>query len=129
MNNFSVNPHKRLLKRVLECINKKQRLFIMRRVVAFSLALAISLLAFLPALRMLSQNIIDSGFIHFASLIFSDFSIVMTHWKIFALILLETLPIVSLILFLIVLFLFLESVKYLSKNIKIILGLKQSAVA
>lgn len=118
MANCSVNPHKGLLKRVLQCINKKQRLFIIRRVIAFSLALVISLLAFFPAFRMLSQNIFDSGFIYFASLIFSDFSIVIIHWKIFTLTLLETLPIISLILFLIVLFLFLESVKYLSKNIK-----------
>ncbi|OGZ93266.1 MAG: hypothetical protein A2528_00535 [Candidatus Staskawiczbacteria bacterium RIFOXYD2_FULL_37_9] len=65
---------------------------------------------------MLLADFIQSGFINFFSLIFSDFTVVRTYWQSFAMILLETLPALSLVLFLGVLLILLQSIKSLTKN-------------
>jgi hypothetical protein len=51
---------------------------------------------------------------------FSDFSSVAAYWQSFAMILLETLPAISLALFLAIILVFLQSIKSLTKDIKII---------
>lgn len=120
MANFAVNPPSGLLEKILKRIHREERILVLRRVVLFSITLAGSILAFVPALKILLSDFSQSGFLNFFSLIFSDFPSVAAYWQSFAMILLETLPAVSLALFLAVLLTFLESVKVLTKNIKII---------
>jgi ABC-type multidrug transport system fused ATPase/permease subunit len=110
----------RLLERILKRIHKEERLLVLRRTIIFSIMLAGSLLAIVPTFKILLSDFSQSGFINFFSLIFSDFSSVATYWQTFVMILLETLPVVSLALFLAVLLIFLQSIKSLTKNIKII---------
>jgi len=116
----TINPPKGLLEKILKRIHKEERLLVLRRIIIFSVMLTGSLLAFVPVLKILLSDFGQSGFINFLSLIFSDFSSVATYWQSFAMILLETLPAVSLALFLAVLLIFLQSAKSLIKNIKII---------
>ena len=120
MDNFNIEPPKGLLGKIIKRIHKEERLLVFRRVTIFSITLAISLLAFVPTFKILISDFSQSGFINFFSLIFSDFYAVTTYWKSFTMILLETLPTVSLALFLAVVLLLLQSVKSLTKNIKII---------
>ena len=120
MDNFNIEPPKGLLGKIIKRIHKEERLLVFRKVTIFSITLAISLLAFVPTFKILISDFSQSGFINFFSLIFSDFSAVATYWKSFTMILLETLPTVSLALFLAVVLLLLQSVKSLTKNIKII---------
>jgi len=100
---------------------EKQLLTVRRRIFIFSFIFIVSIIAIIPVFHGLEKAISDSGFLQFLSLIFSDFKIVMTYWQSFALSLLESLPVLNLALFLVVVLAFLESIKFLVKDIKIIL--------
>ena len=111
---------KGLLERILKRIHREERLLVFRKVVIFSVMMVGSLVGFVPSLKMLLADFSQSGFINFFSLIFSDFTVVRTYWQSFAMILLETLPALSLVLFLGVLLILLQSIKSLTRNIIII---------
>lgn len=114
-----VEPPSGLFERIVNRIHKEQRLLtIRRRIAIFSVGLSGSSVVFIPVFKMLSAELAESGFIQFLSLLFSDFSIVARYWQSFVLTLLETLPAISLIVFLTIIFVFLESLKFLIKNTK-----------
>jgi len=117
---MDIQPPKGLLKRILKRIHKEERLLAFRKVIIFSIMLTGSLVGFVPSLKMLLSDLGSSGFDSFFSLIVSDFSAVVTYWQSFTMILLETLPALSLALFLAVLLILLQSIKSLTKNLKII---------
>lgn len=123
--NSQIEPPKELLGKIIERIHREERLFVLGRATLFSITLVVSIIGFIPAFRMLSDDLSQSGFFNFFSLIFSDFSTVASYWKSFALILLETLPAISLALFLAVVLTFLQSIRSLTKNIKLIKHGKQ----
>lgn len=123
MDNFNIEPPRELLGKILKRIHKEQRILVLRKIIIFSITLSLSLLAFIPSFKILLSDLNQSGFGNFFSLIFSDFSAVTTYWQSFVMILLETLPALSLALFLAVLLTFLQSIKSLTKNIKIISGI------
>lgn len=120
MTNRTVNLPKGLLEKILKRIHREERILFLKRTIFSSITLIGSAAAFLPTFKMLASGFEQSGFLHFFSLIFSDFSAVMSYWQSFALILLETLPFISLTLFLAVLLILLQSIKSLTKDIKII---------
>jgi len=126
-NSFYAEPPKGLLEKILKRIHKEERLLVLRRIIVFSVMLTGSLIGFVPSLKMLLSDLGSSGFANFLSLIFSDFPSIATYWQSFIMILLETLPAVSLALFLAVVLLFLQSIKSLSKNIEIIKGHRLAA--
>lgn len=115
---ISTDPRPQLLGIILEKIHKEERIFVIKHVVLFLIIFVCSIIGIVPAFNMLASDISSSGFNHFFSLIFSDFSSVTTYWQSFGMILLETLPAVSLALFLAVVLTFLESAKFLTKDIK-----------
>ncbi len=127
--NFSIEPPKGLLEKILKRIHKEERILVLRRTIIFSATLIASIIGFVPAFNMLSADFSRSGFLNFLSLIFSDFSSVMPHWQNLAMILLESLPAVSLALFLAIVLTFLQSIKSLSKNIKTISGKNRLIIA
>jgi len=124
----SIEPPKGLLEKILKRIHKEERILVLRRIIIFSITLAASMLGFVPSLKILLSDFNQSGFLNFFSLIFSDFSSITTYWQSFVMILLETLPAVSLAIFLAVLLVFLQSVKSLTKNIKTIIDIRHLAV-
>ena len=115
---FLIEPPSGLYEKIIKRIHREERVLVLRKIFIFSTTLIASVAGFFPALKMFSGDLYQSGFLHFSSLAFSDFSTVATYWQSFAIILLETLPAVSLALFLAVVLLFLQSIKSLSKNIK-----------
>jgi len=117
---MDIQPPKGLLERILKRIHREERLLVLRKVIIFSAILMGSLAGLVPSLKMLLSDFSRSGFVNFFSLIFSDFSVAMMYWQSFTMILLETLPALSSALFLAVLLIFLQSIKYLMKNLKII---------
>jgi len=121
----SPQPPAGLLTRIIRVIKKRERRSLRLRVIFLSVLLLASAASFLPSFQMVKSGLTESGFLKFFSLIFSDASIVMAHWKNFILSLLETLPVASLILFLFIALIFLESLKLLIRNIKNISGSKQ----
>jgi hypothetical protein len=104
-----------LLEKVLKRIHREERLLIFRRIILLSVIFTMSLVGLFPAFNMLLSDFQQSGFLQFSSLAFSDFSIVTTYWKSFVMTLLQTLPAISLALFLTVLLTFLQSIKSLIK--------------
>lgn len=118
MNQFLVNPPAGLLEKILKHIHREERILVLRKIIVFSVLFAGSLIGLIPSFRILSADLSQSGFFSFFSLIFSDFSAVMGYWQNFGMILLESLPAVSLALFLAILITFLQSLKSLTKNIK-----------
>ena len=115
-----IQPPQGLYEKVIQRIHKEQRILAIKNAVIFSITLIGSAIAFVPAYNMLLADFTQSGFLEFFSLIFSDFSVVTAYWKNFTLVLLETLPAISLALFLAVLLVFLQSVRALTKDIKIL---------
>jgi hypothetical protein len=118
-----------LLQKTLRRVHKEQRILVFKKITILSLLLSVSLAGLIPAFNALSYDFSQSGFINFLSLTFSDFSVVLSHWQSFAMILLESLPVISLALFLAVLLVFLQSIKSLTKNIKIISGINSLTTA
>jgi ABC-type spermidine/putrescine transport system permease subunit I len=121
MNSFFIEPPAGLFGKIMNRIHKEERILVLRRVIIFSTTLVLSLAGFFPAFNLLLSDFNQSGFLRFFSLMFSDSSTVMIYWQSFAMILLETLPAVSLAVFLAVLLTFLQSVKFLTKDVRTII--------
>jgi len=118
MNSFLIEPPTGLFEKIIKRIHKEERILILRRVIIFSTTLIISLIGLFPSFNLLLSDFNNSGFLKFLSLLFSDFSVVATYWQSFTMILLETLPAVSLALFLTVILTLLQSVKSLTRDVK-----------
>lgn len=119
--NYPIQPPADLLNKILKRIHNEERFLLYRRIILFSGILFSSMLGFLPVARILMSDFERSGFIQFSALIFYDFSIVAAHWQSFAMLILQTLPAISLALFLTVLLAFLQSVKSLARDLRIII--------
>jgi len=115
-----IEPPSGLLEKIITRIHREERILVLRRTIIFSTTLVLSLIGLIPASKILLTDFSQSGFINFSSLLFSDFAVITEHWQSFVMILLETLPALSLALFLAVLITFLQSIKSLTKNIKTI---------
>jgi len=111
-------PADGLFDKILQRIRKEQRLSIFRRQLAlFSIGVVGSSVALIPAFQMVQSELVASGFVEFFSLLFSDLGLVMAHWQNFVFALLESLPVMSIVAFLAVIFIFIESLKFLTHNI------------
>jgi len=121
MTKIILEPPSGLLEKILKRIGRERRILALERVAVFSVVFLISVASFIPVSKMLWQDFSGSGFIYFLSLIFTDFSIVMVYWQNFTLQLLQTLPAISLALFLVVALAFLQSIRSLTKDFKIII--------
>ena len=117
-------PPTKLLGAVINRILAKERQSALVRSVAFAIGLVVSLAAFIPALHSVQTAMAESGFLSYLSLLFSDTeAILSTGWS-FTLILLESLPVFSLALFLVIILLFLESVFHLIADTSQLLSLR-----
>ena len=119
MEKFLIEPPIGLFEKIINRIHKEERVLVLRRIIIFSTTLVISLIGFFPALSLLMSGLNQSGFLNFFSLMFSDSSTIMTYWQSFAMVLLQTLPALSLALFLAVLLTLLQSIKSLTKYAKL----------
>jgi hypothetical protein len=82
-----------------------------KRIVLFSFGVVFSLVALVPAFSFLREGVAQSGALYFFSLIFSDPGVVLGLWQEFAFSFLETLPVVSIAVFLAVIFVFFGSIR------------------
>ncbi len=95
-----------------------------RKMILIYFGIAGSLAGFYFAFKAAREGIIESGFLQFLSLIFSDFSVVVSNWQTFALSLLEAIPVVSLAMIFAAIFSFLIFIKFLAKYLKLIFNIK-----
>ncbi len=113
-------PPAGLAEKILLKIKKRQKFLIIRRLVVSSVSAIASIALFIPALKTTQAAVMKSGFWQFFSLLFYDSKIVATNWQSFALSLLESLPVTGLIMILAIIFIFLGSLRFLIKNIKLV---------
>lgn len=112
-----------LFGKIMERIRSEQRLLaVKRRLVVISLGFLASAGALIPVFNLVKTNLAESGFLQFLSLALSDFGVVINYWQTFAMSLLETIPAVSMAMFLGVVLAFLASLKLLARDVKIIYG-------
>jgi len=120
------NPPDDLLGKIMQRIDQEKRLLTLkRRLFLFSAGLIGAIILFIPALKGVISGLTQSGFIQYFSLLFSDAEIVLAYWQNYALSLLETLPVMSLILLLATVFAILELLKLLANDLKNIFISKQ----
>ncbi|KKP87448.1 MAG: hypothetical protein UR91_C0048G0002 [Candidatus Nomurabacteria bacterium GW2011_GWC2_35_8] len=84
---------------------------------AFSAIGVSSFIGLVPVFRIMLKDLTQSGFYEYFSLAFSSNGLIITYWKDFLLLLAESLPIMSIIMFLMLIFIFLLSLKYITKQI------------
>ncbi|MFA5048160.1 MAG: hypothetical protein WC516_04020 [Patescibacteria group bacterium] len=107
--------------------SEKKRLLVRhRRIAIVSLVgLVFSAVAFIPSLKFIWSEFAASSFMEFFSLIFSDAGMIVTYWQSFAPALLESLPFMGVIILLAVVAIFLESLRFLVRDIKFIFKFNQ----
>jgi len=115
-----IEPPAGLLEKIIKRIHREERILVLRRVIIFSITLLASVIGLFPTYSMLASDLSQSGFFRFLSLTFSDFSVVTAYWQSFAMILLQSLPALSLALFLAIILTFLQSIKSLTKDVKLL---------
>lgn len=82
----------------------------------FSIIGLVSFIGLIPVLKIMLSDLTQSGFYEYLSLIFSSGSII-TYWKDFLLLLAESLPVISIISSLTLIFIFFLSIRYALKQI------------
>jgi len=108
-----------LFEKILNRIHQEQHLIVVRRkILFFSIGSFVSVIAAIPAFKILLSEFIESGFEKYFSLLFSDTKIVMSIWQNFTVSLLETLPVLNLIIFSLIVLAFLQMLRLTAKNIK-----------
>jgi hypothetical protein len=117
----NTNPSPQLYLKIMKRLRREERILAGKKIVLFSIMFSSSLAGLVSAGKMLFLQLQTSGFISFASLIFSDFDVVAAYWQNLLMAILEAMPTMSIALCLAILLIALQSVKLLSKNIKTLL--------
>lgn len=84
----------------------------------FVTTLFASVALFIPVFSMLWNDMASSGSTNYISLLFSNFSDVMDSWTDYLFSVFESLPMVSIAIFLMIVFVMMLSLSFLSKDIK-----------
>jgi hypothetical protein len=100
------------------CTIVKRNKYIARlKLILFSIIGAISIAGLIPAIKALSSDVSASGLFDYLSLAFSSGSSVFSYWKEFSLSIVESLPLMSIMLSLTFLFILCISIKHILRQI------------
>ena len=117
-----INPPERLYSSILKRVEKEKKRYLKIKLFFHSAIALISFSAIIPSFIYMSGSFTQSGFSQFVSLIFSDGATIISYWKDFALLLAESLPIFSIIVLLISMFALLGSIRYVTRDAKILMS-------
>lgn len=84
-------------------------------------AVFVSLVASIPAINYVHTELTNSGFYQYSSLIYSDGNLFLSNWKEFSLSLIESLPVVGMAMFLVIVALLMEFFKLAIKNMSFLM--------
>jgi hypothetical protein len=101
---------------ILRCIEDASRKKAARWLVVDSVMAFVSLASFVVSAYYLLNDFYRTGFYTYLSLFFSDGSFVLSAWKDFLLTLIESVPLTSVTVFLLILFILLLSIKFITKE-------------
>jgi len=114
-------PPADLLAKIMQRVNRLQRVQSLRwRIGFFATATMASLVAFVPAYQNVHTAFVESGFMSFFSLAFSDLGATASHWQSVSFALAESFPVIGIVMLLSVVLVFLESLKYFMRNVSLI---------
>lgn len=113
-------PSQRLFETVMRRIELEKRRIARRRFAFFSFMLTVSMVGLIPAFQLVQSSFARSGSLELFSLIFSDFGTVSAYWRGFSLALIESLPVVSIAVFLAAIFAFMYSFRLFLLDFKIV---------
>ncbi|MDO8581807.1 MAG: hypothetical protein Q7S16_02940, partial [bacterium] len=111
-------PHPGLLGAIIKRIDAERMFAVKRRFAIFSAGFFVSFFALLPVFNMMRADMVQSGFAEFFSLLFSDIGMVAVYWQNFSITLLESLPAASIAAFLATVFVFLGSLRFITRDMK-----------
>ncbi|MCL5010820.1 MAG: hypothetical protein M1127_01250 [Patescibacteria group bacterium] len=111
-------PPRQLAEKIMWDIRKAKKARSIKRLVLFSFILAGSIGGFAPVVKTVQTSASQSGFNRFFPLLFSDAGLVLHHWQSFSAAVLESLPVAGIAVFLVLVFAFLQSAKFIAKDIK-----------
>jgi hypothetical protein len=111
-------PERRLSDDILISINIRQARNTNIRFWAYSTTGVVSFVGFFLTLRLLIIDFTQSGFYEYLSLVFSD-SRALSYWKEITLSITESLPMINLIISLSLFFIFVLSLRFMARNIRI----------
>jgi len=107
-----------LYKNILGRIEIEKRKTARNRLFFFAGLALISLASLVPATRYFIGQVNQSGLHQYLLLLFSDWNLVAAYWKDFILSVIQALPIMAAAAMLSAIFIFLESIRLATKNIK-----------
>ena len=93
--NNSQKPRENLFKLILARIENEKRRMAKIRLIYSGVAGGVSIVALVPMVKFFISDFLQSGFWNYFSLIFSDSGAVLSYWKELGLSLLESLPVLS----------------------------------
>lgn len=115
------NPPAGLFEKIMNRIRKEESLSAARkRLVFLSVGTALSAVVLIPAASALCDGLVQSGFLQFLSLIFSNLNAAAICWQDFCLVLMESLPAANLVAFLTALLTLFCSLKYFAQTLKVV---------
>jgi len=112
-------PETGFLDRIMLLISKERRdrSTARTRVFSFGLLAVLSFLAFIPAWGELQEELAETHFSQFASLIFSDWNVLAPYWQDFIMSLAEALPVFGILAVCASLFVLLFSLRFLARDL------------
>ncbi len=110
-------PETNLADNIWSALIKRNKRIVYLKLITLSLMGGSSLFGLMPAFKILMANFSQSGFYEYFSLAFSSSGTLIIYWKDFLLLLAESLPAMSMILFLTLILVFLFSLKYITRQI------------
>ena len=114
----SYYPESRLSGSILLVISAKERKSARIKLWAYSIIGAFSFAGLFPSVKLLLSQFSQSGFYQYLSLAFSD-SRAVSYWKEITLSITESIPMTSLILSLALVFIFILSLRFIARNIRL----------
>jgi|GEM_PF-1247423 hypothetical protein len=121
-NLVSANPPDGLFDKIMARIQLERRVSLRWRLALFCFVMISSVVAIIPAVKMIGADIAQSGLIPLLSLMFSDFTMVVSLWKDFLISIAEVFPFTGVAVFFAASFVFFGSTKYLARDISYIIS-------
>jgi hypothetical protein len=120
--NKMVTPPAELLGKIITKINIEKQARFKRMLVLRSLFFIFSVILLIWGGQWFIADIAESGFSHFLTLLFSDGKILLAYWQTFIMVLLESLPVSSLLVILAAILAILQSLKFLTRDLKLLIS-------
>lgn len=117
LNQIKYEPKIELKEKIWLKISTRGKYITYIKLISFSFISITSVACFIPMFKVLINDFTQSGFYEYLSLAFSNGGLFSSYWKEFVYSLLESLPTLSIMYSLTIIFIFFLSLKYITKQI------------